>query len=88
MADVTLDQRLASIEDLLAIFRAALDGQTDVLRAQTEMLSALWRDLTKEPGPSPAVQAIERLTDLITARLDALGATVQSVAERPPVLAA
>jgi hypothetical protein len=88
MVDSTLDQRLASLEDLLAIFRTALDGQTDVLRAQTEMLSALWRELTKEPAPSPAAQAIEGLTALITARLDAIAAAVQSVAERHPVLAA
>jgi hypothetical protein len=82
MVDSTLDQRLASLEDLLAIFRTALEGQTDILRAQTEMLSALWRELAKEPGPSPAVQAIERLTTLMTVRLDAIAVAVQSVAER------
>jgi hypothetical protein len=87
MGDVSLDQRLASLEDLLGMFRTALDGQTDILRTQTEMLAALWRELTREPGPSPAVQAIDHLTTLIITRLDAIAATVQSAAERQVVLA-
>jgi hypothetical protein len=87
MGDVSLDQRLASLEDLLGMFRTALDGQTDILRTQTEMLAALWRELTREPGPSPAVQAIDHLTTLIITRLDAITATVQSAVERQVVLA-
>jgi hypothetical protein len=87
MGDVSLDQRLASLEDLLGMFRTALDGQTDILRTQTEMLAALWRELTREPGPSPAVQAIDHLTTMIITRLDAITATVQSAVERQVVLA-
>jgi hypothetical protein len=86
MADVSLDQRLASLEDLLTMFRTALDGQTNILRTQTEMLAALWRELTREAGPSPAVQAIDRLTTLMIKRLDAIAATVQLAAERQLVL--
>ena len=87
MADVSLDQRLASLEDLLTMFRAALDGQTDVLRTQTEMLAALWRELTREPGPSPAVQVIDHLTSLMITRLDAIAADVHSAVERQFALA-
>ena len=82
MGDVSLEQRLTILEDLLTMFRTALDGQTDVLRTQTEMLAALWRELTREPGPSLAVQAIDNLTTLMITRLDAIAAVVQSAAER------
>lgn len=78
-ASATIEQRLASLEEVLTLCQAAIGEQTDALRTQTEMLTALWRDLTKEPGPSPAVAAIERLSKLLTERLDQIAASVDAL---------
>jgi hypothetical protein len=85
MDDHHVNQRLDAVTELLAIFQAAIDGQTEILRMQTEMLTALWREATKETGPSAAVQAIERLSALMTARLDRISAAVEAVAQRQPL---
>jgi hypothetical protein len=71
MDDHDVNERLDAVMELSAIFQAAIDGQTEILRTQTEMLTALLREATKDPGPSAAVQAIGRLSALMTARLDA-----------------
>lgn len=76
-----IEQRLANLEELLTLCQAAIGEQTEALRTQTEMLTALWRELTKEPGPSPAAAAIERLSELISVRLDQIAASVNAVAQ-------
>lgn len=80
-----LEQRLANLEELLTLCQAAIGEQTEALRTQTEMLTALWRELTKEPGPSPAVAAIERLSQLMTQRLDRIAASVDAVGQNQAV---
>jgi hypothetical protein len=77
MGDYDVSQRLDAVVEALAIFQAAIDGQMDILRTHTEMLTALWREAMKEPGPSGAVQAIERLSSLMTTRLDRISAEVE-----------
>ena len=81
-----LEQRLANLEEVLTLCQAAIGGQTEALRTQTEMLTALWRELTKEPGPSPALAAIERLSHLMTERLDRIAAAVDAVVQQQTVL--
>lgn len=76
-----IEQRLANLEEVLTLCQAAIGEQTEALRTQTEMLTALWRELTQEPGPSPAVAAIERLSQLIRERLDQIAASVDAVAQ-------
>jgi len=78
----TIEQRLASLEEVITLCQAAVSEQTKALRTQTEMLTALWRELTKEPGPSPAVAAIERLSQLITQQLDRIAALVEVGVQR------
>jgi len=78
----TIEQRLASLEEVITLCQAAVSEQTEALRTQTEMLTALWRELTKEPGPSPAVAAIERLSQLITQQLDRIAALVEVGVQR------
>ena len=54
MSDMTtavIEQRLATLEEVLTLCQAAISEQNEALRTQTEMLTALWRELTKEPGP-------------------------------------
>jgi uncharacterized coiled-coil protein SlyX len=78
----TIEQRLASLEEVITLCQAVVGEQTEALRTQTETLTALWRELTKEPGPSPAVMAIERLSQLITQQLDQITALVEVVVQR------
>lgn len=80
--NVALEQRLANIEEALALCHATIAEQTEALRTQTEMLTALWRELAKEPGPSPAVAAIQQLSQLLTQRLDQIAASVEAMAHR------
>jgi hypothetical protein len=84
MADATTDQRLASIEEVLTILQDVIARQTEAIAIQTEMLTALWREVTPEedPPPSPAAEAIERLRSVITNRLDQLETAVQAVTRR------
>lgn len=78
MGDHDVSQHLDAVVEPLAIFQAAIDGQMEILRMHTEMLTALWREAMKEPDPSGAVQAIERLSPLMTTRLDRISAAVEA----------
>ena len=87
MTTATMEQRLATLEEVLTLCQATISEQNEALRTQTEMLTALWRELTKEPGPSPAVAAIERLSGLLAERLEQIAASVDAVMQHQAVQA-
>ena len=87
MTTAVIEQRLATLEEVLTLCQAAISEQNEALRTQTEMLTALWRELTKEPGPSPAVAAIERLSGLLAERLEQIAASVDAVMQHQAVQA-
>ena len=87
MTTAIIEQRLTTLEEVLTLCQAAISEQNEALRTQTEMLTALWRELTREPGPSPAVAAIERLSGLLAERLEQIAASVDAVMQHQAVQA-